>query len=103
MSSRFLWLSVVRMIIVILSPAAYAAGDKITMIIRTTDSHKNLEDMCYPGPSNTGQLYECGSSAFYRGTAPAYTDMVDGTNETFAVVDVYSSGSRFLGSYEADQ
>src|SRR5450756_525559 len=28
MSSRFLWLSVVRMIIVILSPAAYAAGDR---------------------------------------------------------------------------
>ncbi len=86
-----------------LTPAAYAAGDKLTMIIRTTDSKKNLEDMCYPGPGNTGQLYECGSSAFYRGTAPAYTDMVDGTNKAYAVVDVYDSTSHFLGSYEADQ
>jgi hypothetical protein len=51
-----------------------------------------FEFMCYPGPSNTGRLLET-CTGHYPGVLPAYTDMVDGTNLTWANAYVYHGSS----------
>jgi hypothetical protein len=78
-----------------LTSAAISAGDRIYVSIKTTVG--TLEFMCYPGPSNTGnRLEDC--SGFpdngYNGPYQAYTDMVDGTYWTVAVVCVYNAGNQ---------
>jgi Protein of unknown function (DUF2690) len=78
-------------------------GDKIQVIIQTTDSHGNFEQMCFPGPSNTGNLKEPCSGTLYQSTTFAFTDMVDGTNVAAAIVKIYDSGGNFIRSIEADQ
>jgi Protein of unknown function (DUF2690) len=88
-----------------LSPAAIAAGDKMTADIEAIDTQGNEEIMCYPGPGDTGNLMElCYDGGYYSGSAPAYTDMVDGTNLTYAAVYVWdSSGNNLLAEYKANQ
>jgi hypothetical protein len=89
-----------------LSASAYAAGDSMIVYATTTDSHNPplSEYMCYPGPGNTGKLDEF-CNGVYRGTSasPAYTDMVDGTNMTQAIVIVYDHAGNYITQYEADQ
>jgi len=79
-------------------------GDKIQVIIQTTDSQGNFEKMCFPGPNNTGQLQElCFAGMFYQSTTFAFTDMVDGTNVAAAIVNIYDSSGTFIRRLEADQ
>jgi hypothetical protein len=89
-----------------LSPAALAAGDVMAVVISTTDSQNppQLEYECYPGTgSNTGKNEGCDAGVRYGGSAGAYTDMVDGTNTTYAGVSVYDSALNFLAYYPANQ
>lgn len=86
-----------------LSPAAIAAGDKMTTDIEAVDTRGNWEVMCYPGASDTGGLTEL-CTGDYSGSAPGYTAMVDGTNLTFAAVYVWDpSGNNLLAEYKAKQ
>lgn len=83
----------------ILTPAAISAGDKMAISIETEDSKGTSEWMQYPGPSNTGSLTESWySNQFYGGSASAYTDMVDGTNLTWASVSVYDRNGVSIAS-----
>jgi len=75
-----------------LSPLALVLGDSMEVKITTVDSKGKFEFMCYPGPSNTGRLLET-CTGHYRGVLPAYTDMVDGTNLTWANAYVYHGSS----------
>ena len=59
--------------------------------------------MCYPGPSNTGQLIEDCSGAMLHATGFWYTDMVDGTNVTGAAVNVYDTHGNFIDQLQANQ
>lgn len=86
-----------------LTQQGYNNGDQFIVWIDTTDSHGNWEFMCYPGPSNTGQLVEACSGAKIHATGWWYTDMVDGTNVTHACVDLYDSGGNFIEERCADQ
>jgi hypothetical protein len=75
-----------------LSTVALLLGDSMQVLISTTDSKGKFEAMCYPGPSDTGhQEEDC--TRTYRGSLPAYTDMVDGTDLTWATVLVYHGNS----------
>lgn len=85
-----------------LTPEGYNAGLSMVVIITTLDSHGNLESMCYPGPGNTGHLNEYCYNYNYRGTLPAYTDMVDGTHVTQAYAYVYGDGGALIASAEVD-
>jgi hypothetical protein len=85
-----------------LTSAGYNDGASLVVLITTTDSRGNLESMCYPGPNSTGALNEYCYESTYRGTAGAYTDMVDGTNVTQAYVYVYASDGALIASAEAD-
>jgi hypothetical protein len=89
----------------VLSPAAINAGDKMVIGIWTTDSKGNYEEMDYPGPSNTGALTELWNSSYgyYGGSASAYGDMVDGTNVTYAFVNVYDRNGKLIASAYASQ
>jgi hypothetical protein len=87
----------------VLTSEGYADGDSFVVLITTTDSRGNLESMCYPGPDSTGALNEYCYESTYRGTAGAYTDMVDGTNVTQAYVYVYASDGSLVASAESDQ
>jgi hypothetical protein len=52
-----------------------------------------------PGPSNTGALMEeWYTNVFYSGSASAYSDMVDGTNLTWASVSVYNRNGISIAS-----
>jgi hypothetical protein len=75
-----------------LKPVALLLGDRMQVFISTTDSKGKFESMCYPGPSDTGHIEEDCTGA-YRGSLPAYTDMVDGTNVAWATVLVYNGNS----------
>lgn len=72
-----------------LTAAAVARGYLMQVQIGTWDTNGNWEAMCYPGPSNTGQLQENCYNYLYGGSAPAYTDMVNGTNLTYATISVF--------------
>ena len=94
----------------VLSPAAINAGDVLFVEIKTKDSQNQNEWMCYPGLENdSGKLTEgCAYGAYpgepgigYGGSAGAYTDMVDGTNKTYADVTVYAP--YWLGGYQIGQ
>ncbi len=88
----------------VLSPEGYADGDRMVVLITTTDSRGHLESMCYPGPNSTGALNEYCYESTYQGTLGAYTDMVDGTNVTQAYVYVYArDGTTIIASAESDQ
>jgi len=84
----------------ILTPAAISAGDKMAISIQVDlDSKGTYEWMQYPGPSNTGSLTESWyTNHFYGGSASAYTDMVDGTNLTWASVSVYDRNGVSIAS-----
>ena len=75
-----------------LSPVALLLGDSMEVQVSTTDSHGSFEYMCYPGPSDTGQLQEY-CTGHYGGSSAAYTDMVDGTNLATATAYVFSGGT----------
>lgn len=81
----------------------YNDGDSMAVVITTTDSQGHLESMCYPGPSNTGNLNEFCYNYNYRGTSPAYTDMVDGTNVTQAIAYIFDYQGNLAQVVEADQ
>jgi hypothetical protein len=83
-----------------LTPEGYNVGLSMVVIVTTLDCHGNLESMCYPGPGNTGHLNEYCYN--YRGTLPAYTAMVDGTNVTQAYAYVYDHGGARVASAEVD-
>jgi hypothetical protein len=86
-----------------LTQQGYNDGDTMAVIIEATDSQGNLESMCYPGPSGTGALNEYCYQSAYRGTATAFTDMVDGTNVTQAFVYVYDFNGDLIARAESDQ
>ena len=87
-----------------LTSAAFNAGDSMLIVVTTTDSRSQSESMCYPGPSDTGQLNEyCYSGQYYSGSSAAYTDMVDGTHVAQAFAYVYDAGLNLIATYEADQ
>jgi hypothetical protein len=88
----------------ILTPAAINAGDKMAISVSTDrDSMGTSEEMDAPGPSNTGALMEGWyANVFYSGSASAYSDMVDGTNLTWASVAVYDrNGNPIASNYIA--
>jgi hypothetical protein len=88
----------------ILTPAAISAGDKMAIEVSTDrDSEGTSEWMDYPGPSNTGAPTESWyPNDFYSGSASVYTDMVDGTNLTYASVSVYDrNGNPIASNYIA--
>jgi hypothetical protein len=87
----------------ILTPAALSSSLRMFVFIYTTDRNGNSEGVCYPGPSNTGKLSEDCTYPQYAGGQWAFTDMVDGTNLTHAVVFVTYPGNSFFGSAQADQ
>ena len=78
------------------------AGHNISIItdlqITTTDANKHNEEMCYP--------VKCNPFSFYTGTAyPSWTNMVDGTNMTYAHVYAEVDGTdgyRSLLPYPID-
>lgn len=80
-----------------LTSTGVARGYKIYVEIDTTDSQGHQEDMCYPGPSNTGLLNEDCSSwpdgGFGGSTTAVFSDMSDGTHVTRAWVFVWSCGT----------
>jgi hypothetical protein len=87
-----------------LTSTALRAGDTTSISISTTDSQGNDEFMCWPGLTNDqGGPIELCSGILYGGSSIAYSDMVDGTNKTYATVDVFDSGYDLLAAYEADQ
>jgi hypothetical protein len=86
-----------------LTSAGLSAGDSFIVSIQTTDSKGAGEFMCFPGPSNTGQMIEDCSEIQYGGSLPAYTDMVDGTNLTTATLYVYDSSGAVIARYGASQ
>lgn len=86
-----------------LTDAGLARGYRIQAEITTTDSHGTYEDMCYPGPSNTGALTEYCTGTYGGSTGWIYTDMVDGTNVTHAYVWVYTSSGVYRTGARADQ
>jgi hypothetical protein len=90
-----------------LTSAAINAGYKMYVLASTSDSHGNFEDMCWPGPDNNiGELVEnCTNYPYsgYGGSSTAYSDMVDGTNTTFAYVFVYNSSGQEIASAIAAQ
>lgn len=77
-----------------LTSTGVARGYKIYVEIDTTDSKGSTESLCYPGPSNTGNLIEdCSgwpSGGAGGSTTPVFSDMSDGTNVTRAWVHVFS-------------
>jgi hypothetical protein len=80
-----------------LTPGAVSRGYKMQVQIATDPPNGVHEAMCYPGPSDTGQTIENCTSPLYGGSLPAYTDMVMGTNLTFATVSVFDpSGTTVL-------
>jgi hypothetical protein len=86
-----------------LTPEGRYAGLSMVLFITTSDSRGNLESMCYPGPSNTGNLNEYCYNYNYTGTLPFYTDMVDGTHVTQAYLYIYdASTGALLTSAEVD-
>lgn len=71
--------------------------------------HKNVLQsrrpvhVCYPTVSLSGSVEDC-NDGYYSGTAPAYTDMVDGTSASIATVFVYdATGTTLLTTYTAQQ
>ena len=78
-------------------------GDQFIVYIVTTDSRGNTEEMCYPGPSNTGQLIN-GCDGFGSNSMNyQWTDMVDGTNLTYAHVQVFDSHGNFIQQLQTTQ
>jgi hypothetical protein len=94
-NSNWAWVS--------LTSAGYGEGDSVVVVITTLDSRGHLESMCYPGPNSTGALNEYCYESTYRGTAAAYTDMVDGTHVTQAYAYVYGYDGTLIASAEQDQ
>jgi len=86
-----------------LTQQGFNNGDSIIIFIQTTDSRGNFESQCYPGPNNTGHLIENCSGATYRSTSFAFSDMVDGTNVTAAILDVFDSSGNLIQQLETDQ
>jgi hypothetical protein len=79
----------------------YYTGYSMYVYIYTTDSNGNREDMCQPGPSNTGQLISyCYNSPYNGGVA--WTDMVDGTNITHAGMSIYGPSGNLVESLSVD-
>ncbi len=70
------------------------AGHNVSIItdlkITTTDTNKHSEEMCYP--------VQCNPFSFYPGPAyPTWTNMIDGTNKTYA--HVYAEVEATEGYY----
>jgi hypothetical protein len=85
-----------------LTAAGYDAHDSFLVEISTTDSLSKSENMCWPGPSNTGNFMEA-CTGTYAGSLAAYCDMVDGTHVTSAYIQVFNSGGNLIASGFADQ
>ena len=65
--------------LVSVTTAGHNASIITDLQITTTDTNKHSEEMCYP--------IQCNPFSFYPGTAyPSWTNMVDGTNKTYAHV-----------------
>jgi hypothetical protein len=90
-----------------LSAAAVNAGYKMWLSIETTDSSGSDVFMCWPtgGISNHGYTWEpCYGAGPVGGSAAIYSDMVDGTNITYADMLVFdSSGTNVIAEYRANQ
>jgi hypothetical protein len=83
-----------------LTTAGLSAHDTFGITVTTTDN-QGYEFMCYPGADNLGvidEYYFCYGLPAYGGTQILYTDMVDGTKKTTAVIYVYNSSGSFLAS-----
>lgn len=87
-----------------LTAAALAAGDTMYVEIYTYEPGNYEESMCWPTDSNDqGIDYEFCNGNPYGGSSIVYTDMVDGTYETYADVSVFDSSYNLIAEYEADQ
>ena len=90
-----------------LSAAAVNAGYKMWLNIQTTDSAGRNVYMCWPtgGVSNHGNTYEsCYGASPVGGSGVIYSDMVDGTNITYADMLVFdASGTTLVAEYRANQ
>lgn len=83
-----------------LTTAGRSAHDTFGITVTTTDN-QGYEFMCYPGADNLGlidEYYFCLGLPAYGGSQILYTDMVDGTKKTTAVIYVYNSSGSFLAS-----
>lgn len=87
-----------------LSAADQNSGYSFQLYIYTTDSTGAYEFMCYPSTdSNSGFYNEPCDDGYYNGSVNAYTDMVDGTNVTYAQLDLYDGNGDYLGTLKAPQ
>lgn len=89
-----------------LTTAGLNAHDSFVIDIFTTDSRFDNEYMCYPVVSSEngkGYIQETCSGATISSGGFWYSDMVDGTNNTTAHVDVYDRNGNFLTEAYASQ
>lgn len=77
-----------------LSQEQVSAGYSMYVYISTTDSNGQSESMCSPTPGGGG-LHEYCTDTPYKGI-DAWTDMVDGTNTTYAGMTVYDANGNVV-------
>jgi hypothetical protein len=78
--------------VVSLSPTGSNASIITDLQITTTDANKHKEEVCYP--------VQCNPMSFYTGGVyPSWTNMVDGTNTTYAYL--YADGYDEFGGFES--
>ena len=90
-----------------LSAASVSAGYRLYAYVYTSDSRGSFEYMCWPGiPNNACALSEsCAGfpNAGYGGSSVVYTDMVDGTNVTYANVIVLDTAGHTVAAVSVSQ
>jgi hypothetical protein len=91
-----------------LTAAAVNAGYTMWVEIDAPNTAEGEEHMCwpnYPSQDNQGDPYEFCNPALgpYGGSSVVYTDMVDGTNITYALVTVFDTYWTVIAEYHANQ
>lgn len=86
-----------------LSATQVSAGDSMYVYISTTDSNGQSESMCSPTPNDrSGGLHEYCYDTPYAGVQ-AWTDLVDGTNVTFAGMIVYDANGNIVNQLSLNE
>lgn len=91
-----------------LTTAAVNAGYKMWVEVQAPITAEGEEYMCwpnYPSQNNQGFSFEFCNPALgpYGGSSIVYTDMVDGTNTTYATVTVFDTAYNVVAEYHANQ
>jgi hypothetical protein len=80
-----------------LTTLAAEAGDSI--VIEAATKFGPSEDVFYPSNyNNSGRASEPWNGTYYSGTAVAWTDMVDGTNQVWSTITVYDRNHNRIAS-----